>query len=103
LDFLFLKKLKDYTSSLYKNKSIKIKKRYSIGPIIISSKKKYIYYEQDQSEAMNQKQIEDQDQSEAMNQDQIEDQDQSEAMKRFKAKFDKKREKTQNIFFAYRQ
>jgi len=96
LDFLFLKKLKDYTS-LYKNKSIKIKKRYSIGPIIISSKKKYIYYEQDQ------KQIEDQDQSEAMKQDQIEDQDQSEAMKRFKAKFDKKREKTQNIFFAYRQ
>jgi len=101
LDFLFLKKLKDYTS-LYKNKSIKIKKRYSIGPIIISSKKKYIYYEQDQKQIEDQDQSE-ADQSEAMKQEQIEDQDQSEAMKRFKAKFDKKREKTQNIFFAYRQ
>jgi len=85
LEFLNFKRLIKFTLP-YKNK-LNINKRHSIGAISISKKlkKKPIV-----EKPIVEKPI-------------VDDDKETEAMKRFKAKFDKKNEKTQNVFFAYRQ
>jgi hypothetical protein len=82
LDFFNYKELIQFTS-LYKKK-LTIKKRQSIGSFSLSTKNKKI------KEPL------------LISENEITEED-NEAMKKFKAKFDKKRQKVQNVFVEYRQ